>query len=658
MTLLALSQLAIGQGRMYFNATLPEGHVLRCSLPTDGSGNLIGNFATAHKVVSHTIGNLTIPDSVEYNGSKYVVKSIDANFQPGAWLTSVSIPATVTSIGFSAFSGCSNLASIFIPNSVVSIGNTAFQNCSSLVSIQLPMALASVESGTFKGCSSLQSVALPSTITAIGSDAFYECSSLRSITIPKNVSVIGRNAFYNCSGLDTINYYATNCTSSGETMGSAYFPAFGSGFSSSSTKVKVLNIGRNVKHIPEKAFYGCDSLKAIVIPDSVLTIGNEAFMRCRNVSSITMKGNPPQIYNRTFYTIPSYIPVYTPCGTLSSYQSASDWSSFTNFIDACVVINVSANDPVKGGVTGGGNYMLGDTVTLTAIPFPGASFVGWSNGARENPLTFVASQTQTIIAAFGNAPLARDTVYLRDTVYINNYLHDTIVQYVENLVHDTMFYVVHIHDTVYVGYPVHDTTYLPVYIHDTTIVNDTLVVNEYISIHDTVYFPFYIHDTVRMHDTTIVRDTIVVNEYIPIRDTMYFPYYIHDTIRMHDTTIVRDTIVVNEYIPIHDTMYFPYYIHDTIMIHDTTIVYDTVYVNDTVHVGIDEVEMYEAKVFVEHGQIVVIGSEGRRVALYDAIGRCLASNRKEGESRFDVPVSGAYFIKIGDAPARRITVIR
>ena len=625
MTLLALSQFAIGQGRMYFNATLPEGHVLRCSLPTDGSGNLIGNFATAHNVVSHTIGNLTIPDSVEYNGSKYVVKSIDANFQPGAWLTSVSIPATVTSIGFSAFSGCSNLASISIPNSVVSIGNTAFQNCSSLVSIQLPMALASVEIGTFKGCSSLQSVALPSTITAIGSDAFYECSSLRSITIPKNVSVIGRNAFFNCSGLDTINYYATNCTSSGETMGSAYYPAFGSGlYSSSSTKVKVLNIGRNVRHIPEKAFYGCDSLKAIVIPDSVLTIGNEAFMRCRNVSSITMKGNPPQIYNRTFYTIPSYIPVYTPCGTLSSYQGALDWSGFTNFIDACVVINVSANDPVKGGVTGGGNYMLGDTVTLTAIPFPGASFVGWSNGSRENPLTFVASQTQTIIAAFGNAPLARDTVYLRDTVYINNYLHDTIVQYVENLVHDTMFYVLHIHDTVYVGYPVHDTTYLPVYIHDTTIVNDTLVVNEYISIHDTVYFPIYIHDTVRMHDTTIVRDTIVVNEYIPI----------------------------------HDTMYFPYYIHDTIMIHDTTIVYDTVYVNDTVHVGIDEVEMYEAKVFVEHGQIVVVGSEGRRVALYDAIGRCLASNRKEGESRFDVPVSGAYFIKIGDAPARRITVIR
>ena len=71
---------------------------------------------------------------------------------------SYMIPASVTSIDYYAFDGCSSLTSLSIPDSVTSIGNWAFD-----------------------GCSSLTSIVIPDSVTSIGDVAFYNCSSLTSI---------------------------------------------------------------------------------------------------------------------------------------------------------------------------------------------------------------------------------------------------------------------------------------------------------------------------------------------------------------------------------------------------------------------------------------------------------------------------------------------
>ena len=72
-------------------------------------------------------GNVVIPSTFNYDGITYSVTSIGSSaFSGCTGLTSITIPSSVTSIGNGAFSGCTGLTSIEIPNSVTSIGNGAF----------------------------------------------------------------------------------------------------------------------------------------------------------------------------------------------------------------------------------------------------------------------------------------------------------------------------------------------------------------------------------------------------------------------------------------------------------------------------------------------------------------------------------------------------
>lgn len=80
---------------------------------------------------------------------------------------------SVTSIGGSAFSGCSELKSVTIPDSVTSIGNYAFENCSGLTSVTIPDSVTSIGDSVFEGCKKLTSVTmLPTTPPTLGGNVF------------------------------------------------------------------------------------------------------------------------------------------------------------------------------------------------------------------------------------------------------------------------------------------------------------------------------------------------------------------------------------------------------------------------------------------------------------------------------------------------------
>ena len=125
---------------------------------------------------------------------------------PSSTKGAITIPSTlggypVTSIGSSAFFGCSGLTSVTIPDSVTSIGDWAFENCSGLTSVTIPNGVTKIGNRAFQYCTNLVSVVIPGTVKTIGTSSFANCSKLSGITIPKSVESLPSSAFTGCEAL-------------------------------------------------------------------------------------------------------------------------------------------------------------------------------------------------------------------------------------------------------------------------------------------------------------------------------------------------------------------------------------------------------------------------------------------------------------------------
>lgn len=123
----------------------------------------------------------------------------------------------------------------------------------------IPDSVKKIDNQAFYGCDKLTSVVIPDSVTEIDSYAFDSCKGLVEVTIGKSVSTIGTGAFDQCSSLKTINYNATDCMSIGfdDEEGCNYSIFDGC------TSLTTINIGSNVKGIPDSAFWNCDSLTAV-----------------------------------------------------------------------------------------------------------------------------------------------------------------------------------------------------------------------------------------------------------------------------------------------------------------------------------------------------------------------------------------------------------
>ena len=161
---------------------------------------------------------ISIPSSVTSIG--------DHAFCDCSGLTSISIPSSVTSIGSWAFGGCSSLTTI-----TVDVDNPVYDsrnNCNAIIETAtnklisgckntvIPSSVTSIGSSAFGGCSSLNSISIPSSVTSIGSSAFFLCSGLTSISIPSSVTSIGSWAFAYCSSLTSVTCKSSTPPSLGE----------------------------------------------------------------------------------------------------------------------------------------------------------------------------------------------------------------------------------------------------------------------------------------------------------------------------------------------------------------------------------------------------------------------------------------------------------
>ena len=350
-------------------------------------------------------GDVVIPSSLEYNGTTY----------------------SVTSIGNGAFRECSGLTSVSIPNSVTSIGNSAFYYCIGLTSVNIPNSVTSIENWAFSYCSGLTSVTIPNSVTYIGGHAFYRCSGLTSVTIPNSVTTIGESAFADCSSLNSINVASGNTHYSSidgvlynyvqdtliECPGARTSLTIPNSVTSIGNNAFLycrgltsITIPNSVTSIGNDAFYYCRGLTSITIPNSVTSIGNNAFSYCRGLTSVKCLASiPPSIGNNSFQNISDTCTLTVPCSSLEAY-TASDWNTYfaTRIIEEPLFeLSVSANDEAYGGVEIESPSCA--VRTLTATPNEGYEFTAWSDGNTENPRTVTVMSDTAFTAIFAEAEI-------------------------------------------------------------------------------------------------------------------------------------------------------------------------------------------------------------------------------------------------------------
>ena len=276
-----------------------------------------------------------------------------SNEYPNTYYYSVDIPEDVTymnrtrkvtSIGMSAFYGCSILKYVTIPNSVKTIADNAFYGCSSLLSIEIPNNVTEIGWYAFRDCSGLTSITIGNSVSSIGNYAFYNCSGLTSITIPSSVTSIGLSAFYGCSGLTSV------------TIPNSVTEIRYEGFKGCSGLTSI-TIPNSVTSIGGSAFSGCSSLTSVTIPNSVTSIGGSAFSGCSSLTSVTIPNSVTSIGWNVFdgADIPVVVSLiedpfkiegktsnyrtfsqntflnatlYVPKGTIEKYKATDGWKDF------------------------------------------------------------------------------------------------------------------------------------------------------------------------------------------------------------------------------------------------------------------------------------------------------------------------------------------
>ncbi len=228
----------------------------------------------------------------------------DSHTAPSGFLV---IPSTVTD-------GSNNY-------NVTAIDNSAFSGCTALTGVVIPEGVVSIGRMAFAACTALDSIALPSTLTSIGSMAFT------------GTAFFSNNSHINAQGLLIAGTYIIGARRS--IAGTMTVPA-------------------GVQGLGDMAFYSCDNIERVILPEGLRFIGQNAFQDCLALDTVEMLGTmPPALASNAFTNVPDFA-VLVPCPSAETYRAAEGWSSLT-IVEHCPVGIVACETPIfKAMATEGG----------------------------------------------------------------------------------------------------------------------------------------------------------------------------------------------------------------------------------------------------------------------------------------------------------------
>ena len=315
---------------------------------------------------------------VRYSDNEYTSNDKLGNyvFYGCSGLTSLTLPSSVTSIGYRAFKGCSGLTSMIIPFGVTAIGKEAFYGCSGLTSLTIPSSVTEIGELAFEGCSGLTSIyACLEKIPTLGSNVFTGCDAKNCIlyvptgtyddyfvsefgyfenivdvinkdglltvtikldeagTLPYKISANEKNLITNLKIVGKIN--GTDLKFIREMAGCDY------NLNKTDGKLSILDLSEakivaggdayvrfsdnyytSNDKLGDHAFHDCNGLTSLTIPSSVTEIGYRAFYGCSGLTSLTLPSGVTSIGEGAFYGCSGLTSLTLPSGVTSIGEGA------------------------------------------------------------------------------------------------------------------------------------------------------------------------------------------------------------------------------------------------------------------------------------------------------------------------------------------------
>ena len=245
-------------------------------------------------------------------------------FRNHSWLTSISLPVSLSWIYEGAFNGCTGLTTVTFNaehcGSPSGSSDAWFKDCP-LTTLVIGDKVRSIPDFIAYNQTGLKTLSIPNTVIKIGQGAFEGCTGLTSISIPYCITEISANVFEGCTGLTS------------------------------------LTIPKLVTKIGEGAFKDCTGLTSVTIPNSVTNISGKAFEGCTGLARVfSFNPEPPVIAEDTFSSYDACI--FVPKGCVSKYKEAEYWKNFKS-IKETYVENIDIN--------GDGIIDMGDVTSLISM---------------------------------------------------------------------------------------------------------------------------------------------------------------------------------------------------------------------------------------------------------------------------------------------------